>query len=561
MNVDGDTTRPIIICADCLSANCRCSKDQENIETIPENITSSDFLYEDKHLNIYNKVLEKYIQRWKSISFEELSTLMDLKTLTTAKIEEIDSNATKFNVCKLCLEDSTDSRMGHYLLIFYSLSLPLTNQTLIDLFVIWALSRNQPHKLLHWINTITPIDVALHFFLNGCCAYFKPDEKDGCQVRPIQSDRISLLKYIFKCKLTDTIHNTDEMNYIRDLVTTSNIFINPVANGLCTCNEIKPNLGEELANGRNYKAQMHIFSENKDAVSAKESKEAQAIRFKASSILKTRTKLNELSVCCIGSNGVIYNNKDRNAKIKNSDSKRFEMLNHFIEIAENENVQVDAAAAAAAAADDGEMSTTSDTHKNPRIEEVDVTDDEDVDEDDEIEDNYEDDKIEHIDDDDDVEQPLNKTLSTINMFNLFKTNCQICNLLPLKKFYTKFNNISEAISNQIKENMCQTNETIIWKLDNEICEPFDKDDLCHHNKNSFCQLNTLRHWQFYNIAIVYDEDRIKHDLCYNVSSRSCTICIDLYVAVILDQIATIKNTKMLQLRRWVQEVKKNHLIG
>ena len=603
------------VCVDCLFAICKCQKEKENIEIVPSNITTSDFLYEDKHLNIYNKILEKYIQRWKSISVEELGKLMDLKTITTATLDEIDSNAAQFNVCKLCLDDSIDPnpRLGHYLLIFYSLSLPLTNQSLVDLFVIWALSRNQPDRLLDWINTITPIDVALHFFLNGCCAYFRPDENDGCQVKPIQYERISLLKYIFNCKLTDSIQNNDEMNFIRDaLITTSNNFINPISNGLCTCNVIKSLLGEELANGRNYKAQTSIFSETKDAISAKESKEAQAIRFKASSILKTRTKLSQLSVCCIGSNGKIYNNQDRNAKLRNTDSKRFETLNRFIQIAENNDVDdnvhpnedIDEQLSSDNNVCDSDVDDNNDDgdfneslHRNRSrisklkkkkkknrfiLEEADVDEEDDEDEEDEEEedeeeddendeseeneseeneeDDYDDDIIEHIDDEN-IEQFKKINTDTINMFNLFKTTCTICNQLPLKKFYTKFTGISKAIDKQTKERLGQTTETVIWLLKDEECKPFDKSDLCYHYRNSLCQLNEFRHWQFYNVAIVYDEDRIKHDLKRNVSSRSCTICIDLYVAIILDQIAAIKNAKMVKLRRWVKEVKKKHLMG
>ena len=523
----------MLVCVDCLSKVCTCLKDQENIVYIPPDINSSHLLYEEKHLDIYDKILEKYVQRWKSISLIELRKIMNLNTLTTtAENEEIGNDT----VCKLCLEDSQETRLGHYLLIFYSLSLPLTNQVLVDLFILWALSRNQPHKLSEWINTITPIDVAFHFFFNCCGVNFKPDEYDDFTSKRVQTERTSLLKYIYKTQLNGSIQNIKEVYHIRDeLLYCSTNNINPSDNGLCTCNQIKVNIGEDIMKGRCYKTQRQIFLDTNDALVARKNKEAQAIQSKASAIIKQRTTLNELSCCIIGSNGVIYSNKERNAKPYYSDSKRFETLNHVVGAAENEILQ--------------------NTEENVAIP-------------------YQEDEEELPFDDDDFNDDeqvaeMNTEPSTvpsvINMFDLYKTPCKLCDKLLMKKHYNKFNKISNIILSQSKEKLGQSIQTIIMLLKNEECESFLKKDICYHYSNSLCILNDFRYWQFYNvtgfsITKVQDEELIKHMLKTSVYSRSCTVCIDLYVAVVLDQINSFKSPGLVKLGKWVRETMNKHLI-
>lgn len=97
-----------MVCVDCLCEACSCfAKDLENIVCIPTDINSSDLLYEEKHLDIYHKILEKYVRRWKYISLMELRKFMNLTTITDS--EEIGNDT----ICKLCLADSQETRLGH----------------------------------------------------------------------------------------------------------------------------------------------------------------------------------------------------------------------------------------------------------------------------------------------------------------------------------------------------------------------------------------------------------------------------------------------------------------
>lgn len=516
-----------MVCVDCLSEDCTCLKDKENIVNIPPDINSGHLLYEEKHLDIYYKILEKYVQRWKQINLLELRKVMNLNTLTTTcDDEEIDYD----NICKMCIEDSQETSLGHHLLIFYSLSLPLTNQVLVDLFILWALSRNQPHKLSEWINTITPIDVAFHFFFNCCGVNFKPDEYDDFTSKRVQIERTSLLRYIYKTRLNGSIQNVKEVYHIRDeLLCCSTNNINPTDNGLCTCNQIKVNIGEDIMKGRCYKTQKQIFLDANDILAASKNKEAQAIQSKASAIIKQRTTLNELSCCIIGSNGVIYSNKEQNSKPYYNDSKRFETLNYIVETAENEFIQ--------------------NNEENVALPYQEEDDD---------------------DDDDNNEDLFNNSAETvvpsmINMFELYKTPCKLCDKLPMKNHYNKFNKISNIILSQSKEKLGQSIQTIIMLLKNKDCETFSKKDICYHYSNSLCILNEFRYWQFYNVmgfsnTKVQDEELIKHMLKTSVSSRSCTVCIDLYVAVLLDQMKFFKFPGLVKLRKWMRETMNKHLI-
>ena len=536
------------VCVDCLKANCEClEKDQDNIEYIPTEIDSSDLLYEDRHLNVYGKILVKYVERWKSITLLDLAKVMNVNTNTTVRSsgDEVDDT-----VCKLCLEDSDETRKGHYLLTLYSLSVPLTNRVLVDLFVIWALSRNQPHKLSKWINSITPIDVAFHFFFNCCSVDFKPDENDNYTSNCVKTDRLSILRYIYKGRLNGSIQNSQEVTRIRDdLLSSSSNNINPTDNihKLCTCNQIKANIGEELMKGRSVKTEQQIFSNTGDALTAKKNKEAQAVQKLATNIIKHRTKLSELSACVIGSNGKIYNNVERNSRIY-EDSTRFEKLHSVVATAENLNLDPETGEEAYPYLEEEEEQELLNNQ---------------------MEDEYDDDDpIEVIDDNNNNNNNKKEEAppppSVVNLFDLYKNTCKLCDKLLLRVHYSRFNNLSELILKQRKEKHSKSIQTIVMLLNGIDCEPFTKMEIGQHYSNNYCKMNDFRCWQFYNVLggsnMTRDEELIQHMLKTSVYSRSCTVCIDLYIAVQLDQLSHFKGSGSLKLKRWLKDTMGKHMI-
>ena len=542
------------VCVECLYEECMCSnyeEEGENREIIPENINAINLLYDEKYLNIYAKILQKYVQRWKSIGLIELSKIMNLNTLTN----KINENSIKNdNICKMCLEDTEEeTRLGHYLLTFYSLSLPLTNATLVDLFVLWALSRNQPHKISEWINTITPLDVAFHFFFDCCCVDFKPDEYDNHVNKRYQIERSSLLKDVFKLQLNGSINNKKELDRVREELlqsTTNNInTINLSENNICSCNQIKFNLNEEVVKGRSIKTQKTIFSNtNNDANTARKNREIQAIQARASDIIKQRTALNELSVCIIGSNGVIYNNKERNNKSYYNDSKRFEILFPTVKDAENEIIQIN----------EEELEEENEKEEDLPLDNNDYNDISEILINEECEEEEEEEGEKQ-------KKEKEKGPGLVNMFHLLKSPCTLCDKLTMKSNYDKFNNLSDTIISKCKTKYGHTIETLIMLLKQSECETFEKKDVCHHYSNVFCKLNEFRYWQFFSTltsnAKVQDEQYVKHMINTYVYSKNCTICIDLYITVIIDQINSFKfNSGYVKLKKWKTDKLNKHML-
>ena len=560
---------------------CGCDYSADDVENrlylMPREIDVIHLLYDDKHLVPYKSVATKYLNRWKSVSLIELSnTCMNVDTITTCKDGSSSSTALPTaGACKLCVAKHLDTRLGHSLLIFYSLSLPMTNRVLVDLFVLWALSANQPHRILHWIKTITPIDVAFHFFYDCCTLDQRADENDDFVSTRFRQDKSLLMRYIYKAWLNGSIRQTRELTYIRDellsLIGRSGGTVGSKSGSsgggggggnLCSCNQMKPTVGEDLAKGRSYKAQNKLYLEKSvDGASARQNRELQAIQSKASSIMNRHMVLENMNCCVIGSNGKIYNNRDLIHRAHREDMKRLAVLDTAmapIDTDIRELAQTGDCGDGGDGGDDGEdddhVETVEDLLGAMAVEEDDD------------------------DDDDDTAGKRSRSrkktpaakreppvIIVTNMFTLFDSPCKLCDKLVYKQQYHVLHTISETILNHRKVKLGQPVETIVMTLNADECNGFDKTDLCYHYTNHMCTLNELRYWQFYavagyNMERIKDQEIISHRIRTVAYSRNCTVCIEPFLAVLLKRVNISIAPGMLKLKRWVNDTLNRHMI-